>query len=667
MKKQKLPLSLLQGIFFCSCIFSYQLVYGQDLDSLRKVLKEKTHDTAKVNALNAVARAFILKGKYLSADSLVDRSLDLAHKNNFKRGIFNANINKGVIYMYQDNYPESLKFYLDALKIAEALNDKSLIARATANVGLIFENGGDFPKTLSYYFKALKLKQELNDVPGIRALLTNIGRIYKKQGNNANALDYFLRSLKISRESGAKGMIALNLSEIGDIFIQKGDPGRALASFFESLKLCDEIGDHALGPVVREKIGSVYMNQGNYKKAEEFYLSGLQKAKDVGGLGNQSSLNEHLSDLYVRSGNWELSYFYYKQYKLLEDSIKSEKKTKELVSQQLNYEFDKKQVLQNLQHAEEIDDQKKQRNYFIAGSLLILMIAVVVFRSYKAMQKANKVIAAQKLVVEQQKDIVENQKYLIEEKHREITDSINYAERIQRSFLATTELLDQHLKDYFVLFKPKDVVSGDFYWANELKNGNFALVTADSTGHGVPGAIMSILNISSLENAIKEETEPSTILDHTRKTIIERLKKDGSAEGGKDGMDASLIVFSKDRRKISIAAANNPVWIVRGSETIEVKPDKMPVGKHDKQNISFEQRDYAVQRGDVIYTLTDGFPDQFGGEKGKKFMIKKLRELLVSNAHLPMQEQKELLRSTFEKWVGGLEQVDDVTLVGVRI
>ena len=269
-------------------------------------------------------------------------------------------------------------------------------------------------------------------------------------------------------------------------------------------------------------------------------------------------------------------------------------------------------------------------------------------------------------VIERTEEVV-RQRHIVEEKHKEITDSINYAERIQRSFLATKDLLDQNLKDHFVFFKPKDVVSGDFYFAEKLTNNNFLLATADSTGHGVPGAIMSLLNITSLEKAIENQDQPSDILNTTRKIIIERLKKDGSVEGGKDGMDCSVICFDFKKKKIIVSAANNPVWIVRGSETIEIKPDKMPVGKHDKQDVSFTQQTIDIKKGDVIYTLTDGFSDQFGGSLGKKFMSKKLRELLSKNAHLPMEEQRTILENTFISWVGDLEQIDDVTLIGVRV
>jgi serine phosphatase RsbU (regulator of sigma subunit) len=276
-------------------------------------------------------------------------------------------------------------------------------------------------------------------------------------------------------------------------------------------------------------------------------------------------------------------------------------------------------------------------------------------------QKANLKLEAFNNEISHQRDI-------IEEKHKEITDSINYAERIQRSFLATKDLLDTNLKDYFVFFQPKDVVSGDFYWASELSNGNFALVTADSTGHGVPGAIMSILNISSLEHAIEnDKLQPGEILNHTRSTIIKRLKKDGSPEGGKDGMDASLICFDFNGNKFHYAAANNPVWVVRENEIIELPCDKMPVGKHDKDFVPFTQHDFETQKGDLVYALTDGMPDQFGGPKGKKFMYKKLKEMLVEISKDPMETQKLKLRDAINDWKGDLEQVDDICIIGVRI
>lgn len=310
---------------------------------------------------------------------------------------------------------------------------------------------------------------------------------------------------------------------------------------------------------------------------------------------------------------------------------------------------------ENKIQSEEISKQKIIRNAIIGGLLLVMFFAIII---YKSLRK-NKL----------QNEIITQQKHLVEEKHKEIKDSINYAERIQRSLLASSEILNQNLKEHFVFFKPKDVVSGDFYWATLLSNDQFALVTADSTGHGVPGAIMSILNISCLEKAIEAEKllKPAEILNHTRTKIIETLKKDGSAEGGKDGMDASLICFDFKNTKLTYTAANNPIWVIRKKELIELRGDKMPVGKHDKDQIPFIQHEFDLIKGDVIYTLTDGFPDQFGGTKGKKFMYKQLKETLVSIATQPLAEQKETLITILNNWMGLNEQVDDITIIGIRI
>jgi serine phosphatase RsbU (regulator of sigma subunit) len=273
-------------------------------------------------------------------------------------------------------------------------------------------------------------------------------------------------------------------------------------------------------------------------------------------------------------------------------------------------------------------------------------------------------------VIRRQKVLIEEQKYMVVQKQLEILDSIHYAERLQRSLMASKKLLDERLglQDYFVYWNPKEKVSGDFYWAADLKNGDFALAAADSTGHGVPGAIMSMMNMNALREAVKNGlSEPADILNETRKSIIEILAHDGSEQGGKDGMDIVLMTIDKQRKKLKFALANNPLWLVRNNELIEYKPDKMPVGRHDKQNVPFSKQELDLQKGDVLYAFTDGFADQFGGEKGKKFKSAGLRELLLSIHQLPMKEQDRRLISFFDNWRGGLEQVDDVCIVGVRI
>lgn len=312
--------------------------------------------------------------------------------------------------------------------------------------------------------------------------------------------------------------------------------------------------------------------------------------------------------------------------------------------------------------------------YALYVLLLVLFVVLIVKLNSRRLTAANKKL--EETIAERTKTI-SHQKEEIEDKQKEILDSIIYARRIQRALLASDELLKDNLKDFFVFFQPKDVVSGDFYWASLLPNKQFALITADSTGHGVPGAIMSMLNISCLKEAVESEKliTPKDILNHARKKIIDTLANDGSQEGGKDGMDCSLACFDFTSLQLHYAAANNPIWIARKNETegqdpvelIELPCDKMPVGKHDRDTVSFQQNTFGLLRGDMVYTLTDGFADQFGGPKGKKFMYKKLKDLLIAITNLPSEEQYLQLKTAFEEWKGDLEQVDDVSLIGIRI
>jgi serine phosphatase RsbU (regulator of sigma subunit)/ligand-binding sensor domain-containing protein len=312
--------------------------------------------------------------------------------------------------------------------------------------------------------------------------------------------------------------------------------------------------------------------------------------------------------------------------------------------------------------------------YFIYLVLFILLLVFIVRLNSRRLKAANKKL--EETIAERTKTI-SHQKEEIEDKQKEILDSIIYARRIQRALLASDEFMKNHLNEHFVFFQPKDVVSGDFYWASLLPNKQFALITADSTGHGVPGAIMSMLNISCLKEAVESEKliEPKDILNHTRKKVIDTLANDGSEEGGKDGMDCSLLCFDFKANQFTYAAANNPVWIIRTTlenaehpaELIELSCDKMPVGKHDRDTVSFQQNTFSLQQGDMVYAFTDGFADQFGGPKGKKFMYKKLKELLLSIFQLPSDQQLDKVKETFENWKGELEQVDDVTLIGIRI
>ncbi len=625
----------------------------------------------QIDSLIKVGFAVANKGDIHKAVDLFNKTSQRSAEINYKKGIAASNRGIAKTNYAMNNLAEAIKCCELSLKLYEELKDSINISATLMTIGVCYRDLGDLSKALQIQQKALQLNERLKDKSSLAYSFSNIGILYTKQQKWELAEQYTKKAILIREQINDKAGLSTSYAIMGEI----------------------------------------YFNNKAYSKSLEYLNKGLKLSREIGFPEKIKDAALILYNVYLKQGNGNLALENYKLYIQMRDSLQSLENAKANVKQQMQYEFDKQQTADSLKVEEErklnalkFEQEKKQRWFLYGGLALVLVFAGFMFNRFRVTQKQSKIIALQKKEVE--------------EKHREITDSINYAERIQRSFLASKELLDRHLRkgympgnaglqgtenysekevgvgasDYFILFKPKDVVSGDFYWAAEVSGSGFKvpglqnhepetrnkelfyLATADSTGHGVPGAIMSLLNISSLEKAIEHYSNPAEILNATREKIIERLKKDGSEEGGKDGMDCSLLAFDFKNMKLFAAAANNPVWLVRtgfdsahSPELIEIKPDKMPVGKHDKQHVPFTLSVMDLQKGDVVYTLTDGFPDQFGGEKGKKFMIKNLRAQIIANAHLPMDEQKQLLETAFNHWVGNLEQIDDVTVIGIRV
>jgi len=263
---------------------------------------------------------------------------------------------------------------------------------------------------------------------------------------------------------------------------------------------------------------------------------------------------------------------------------------------------------------------------------------------------------------------LEKQKQIIEEKNKDITDSISYAQRIQRALLASGKLLQKSLQDHFILYKPKAIVSGDFYWSSD-SGGKLFVIAADCTGHGVPGAFMSLLCISFVNEAITEKNiqRPDLVFNHVRERLIQSLSAEDFGEEAHDGMDGSLCVFDREKMTLQFACANNPLWLIRKGELLEFRPDKMPVGRHHGESQNFSLQEIQLQKGDAVYLLTDGYADQFGGPQGKKFKYRQLQEKLLERHLLPMKEQRAQMEQIFEDWKGELDQVDDVLLIGLRV
>ncbi|MBL7921990.1 MAG: tetratricopeptide repeat protein [Bacteroidia bacterium] len=701
-----------------------------DVDSALFVAEEALVLAQKISWKRGVARGFTQKaiclrylGKFDEAIAALNFSLAMWEEmikagypvNAGKLGKIKALFQLSNIYSTLGKFDVSITYGDLSLKLAEEIGDKRMMAGQIGNLGINYQLLGDLPKALDYYYRSLKLSEELGEKRSIAINYTSISYVFRLQGDHKKALEYLNRSLKMAAELGDLQMQGAVLGDIGSTYEESGDMGmainyakkaiaisqqlsdvyvectkwselslrytaikeydKALDAGNNSLQLALKTSSEAMMAYSLNALGFCKMSMKDYKGAEKDLLRSLAVAQKNNQLDNIKVTENYLSELYNFSGDFKKAFDHYRNYIAIRDSMNNEEVSRKLIKSQVNFEFDKKAALLKEQQEKErvLAEEKSRRQYIIIISFVVVLCIVLFFtymvvKSLRITKKQKQIIEAKEKETQAQNSIITEQKHLVEEKHKEITDSINYAERIQRSLLASEELLDKNLKEYFVYFAPKDIVSGDFYWAAELNNGKFILATADSTGHGVPGAIMSILNISCLKESVKEGlTSPADILNNTRKLIVDILKKDGSAEGGKDGMDCSLVSFDLKDNKLVYSAANNPVWIVRSNELLVFNADKMPVGKHDKDTVSFSQQKVQLQKGDVVYTFTDGFADQFGGQNGKKMMYKRMKELFISISDQPMQQQKQNIAFTFNDWKGDLEQVDDVCVIGIKI
>ncbi len=331
-----------------------------------------------------------------------------------------------------------------------------------------------------------------------------------------------------------------------------------------------------------------------------------------------------------------------------------------------------------LRKQQEAKEQRKQGRSVIwlsdLGVLMALVAVMILFGLISTRKKNQKLAESKKQIEKINADLeltnaeVLKQKDIIEQKNQSITDSIQYASRIQTAVLPPINFLGDWGLENFILFKPKDIVSGDFYWGVR-KNEKIIIAAADCTGHGVPGAFMSMLGHAFLDEIIntRELENAAAILNILRDEIINTLRQKGTTGEARDGMDISLVILDLKAGRLDYAGANNPLYLIRDGKMIKYLADRMPIGIHFISFTPFTNQNIEISKGDYIYLFSDGYADQFGGPRGKKFMYKPFQDLLLRNCAKTMDLQKEILETTFEKWKGDREQVDDVMVIGIHL
>lgn len=545
----------------------------------------------------------------------------------------------GIVYWYQGFYDKAIEYYKKNISICAEQRDESGMATGYGNIAIIFDERGELDNALLYYKKALVIFEKEKQAMHTAACLDNMSLVFKQKKEYKTALDFNTRSYKLRESIGdTLGMLA-SMENLGSIFI-------SLKRYEEAISISDRVVSIASRLGAKEDVKYAYINLKDAYEAKRDYpaanliLNKLMDLKD--SLRNIDNANQIAE---------------------LEAKFKTKEKEIELTEIKLTQE------LREVENAEKL----KKKNYSIIIlsiiGVFIFLLAILLLKRFKEKQQVAEEFSKKNKAIEIQKTIIDTAYHELSEKNKDITDSIKYAKRIQEAIFPSNSHFSNLLPQAFALFKPKDIVSGDFYWVEKGKDDSVFVAVVDCTGHGVPGAFMSIVGFNLLNKAIHENKcdDPADILNQVNIDLTETLKQTFEESAVKDGMEISLCKWNKKKNELLFAGANTIIYHMRDHKINIVKGNKHPIGSfYGEQLKPYQTTRIELNQNDCVYLFSDGYADQFGGEKGKKYKYKQLEEFLLLNSVQPIHQQKELLGDEFERWRGELEQVDDVCLIGLK-
>ncbi len=651
----------------CCLIPVTSLSKGTALDSLTRAL-----DTAQGKSRVRIYNSICSNSRFsdpVRAMQAGKEGLNLAKDKNLKWDEVYLQNNIGLLLMDKGQYEKALNCFIAVAKLADSISHKEGLAMSLQNSGIIYQYQELYEKALINNTAALKLFEELGNKQAIASALTTFGALYYALEDNEKALEYFLRSLKIMEELNDKKGIADGLNNTAVIYEEMKNYPKAMESHKRSLNLNRSLSDTRAVSSSLYNIGLIYKSQKDYDNAVKYIDSAIVISKKESALEHLREQYTTLSEIYYLKSDYKNSLYYYTQLSDIKDTLLNQDRNKLIVEMSTKYESEKKakenEILKQQNELQNLSiNRQKIINYSITfGMLLVIGLAFFIYKGYKQKQRAN-------FQLEEKNQLIEEKNKIVEEKNKDITDSIRYAKRLQTAILKPENTLNNYFDDGFILFKPKDIVSGDFYWFEKF--GNLSLIAAaDCTGHGVPGAFMSIIGCNLLSQAVNEYaiTQPAAILNSINKGLTKVLQQKGDSDSFvTDGMDIALCSFDPEKMIVEFSGAFNPMWLIRKGEVMEFGADKFPVGAFvDSQVRYFNSNKVEVQKGDMLYLFSDGYADQFGGPMGKKFKYKPFQKILQENHQKSGLEQRAVLNRAFEDWMGRLEQVDDVLVIGIRI
>lgn len=639
-------------LILCVILACTLKLHSQSTDSLRAVLANAKTDSARVELLIEIG---ITTTDTAEAAKSLNEAITLARRSGYRRGLARSYRASGIVAYDNSQLSRAVYWHTMALKSWSAIGDQEEIAKCYQSLGVLDANFKNDRHAIWNFHRAIAINVSLNNEKALRQNYFEIAECFMRLKQPDSALYFLNRSLAIALKTGYPA--ASVYRSLAAAYLYRNQQDSCARYLFKSDSAFKSIGSEFGIQWNNVTRGQLLMERNSFSEAMTLLESTWQFAVAHNDAQLLFAVTPELLKCYHQTGDDKKGFSLQEKWDRLQDSIRNSDLANQALGMQLEFQEAQRLSLDSLArvqteaiHAETESRQRITTGAVVIILLLVLVIATFIYRGYRKTRKTNEVIS--------------QQKKLVEEKQKEVVESITYARRLQTAILPPLRMVRKMLPESFIFYQPKDIVAGDFYWM-ESRGSDVFFAVADCTGHGVPGAIVSVVCANALSSAVNDFnlSDTGAILDRVRELVIATFEKSESEV--MDGMDISLLKFSHDSNTIQWSGANNPLWIICDGELHEVKGDKQPIGIFEHVR-PFTTHTVEFGKGAIAYLFTDGYADQFGGEKGKKFRYKQLSELLLAIATRPMNEQEEVLRTKIAAWRGELDQVDDICIAGIR-
>jgi serine phosphatase RsbU (regulator of sigma subunit) len=567
--------------------------------------------------LKAIASFLLSKEEnYLE---LMFSALDWFEKNTNDTGYPACLYYLGNIYESFGNYDEALTYTSQGLSASEAIGFSEGKGDALSIMGMIYSRLGNYKAAIENYEKSIVIRSNIQNYHAVASVLNQIARCYVNLDEKEKAEEYYLKSLNLRKEHNDKNGLPWTYLGLASLYEKYENKSKAKEYYNRGLELNKDSGDFRYDIHAETGLARILIIEHEYVAAEAILKSSLTKAMKLQAKPLLYEVYELLADLYESSGRTAEALFHFREFHRLKEEVISAETHRRISQQQITFAVEKTRKEAEIIHLRNVE----LKNAFDTISHI----------------------------------------------NKDITDSINYAFRIQRAVMPPMDKVKEMLPESFIFWRPRDIVSGDFYFCEQVGE-NVVFSAIDCTGHGVPGALLSIAGFGLLSQAVNEKglLQPSEILKFLDEGINKRFHMHYKEDQVKDAMDISLCTLNVKTMQLQYSGAYNALYYVSGGEMNVIKADAYPIGVNTDGVVDdYTNHSVQLKPGDCVYLITDGYADQFGGPKGRKFMYRQLRELFVSISQLPMAEQYMKIEEAFDKWKGSEDQVDDVLIFGVKI